>query len=96
MWPLDWPYSVKASHWFNSLEHLQTRDLGLKLSDHTTDSERARGQDFKAFTSTPEKAGLRWCSRAVNDKPTKELPAAPGPEQQEPPPPKWGPKHGSW
>lgn len=25
MWPLDWPNSVKASHWFSSLEHLGDR-----------------------------------------------------------------------
>lgn len=23
MWPLDWPYSVKGSHWFSSLEQLR-------------------------------------------------------------------------
>lgn len=25
VWPLDWPYSVSASHWFSSLEQLEQR-----------------------------------------------------------------------
>lgn len=32
---MDWPYSVKASHWFSSLEHLETKDRP-KLSDFKT------------------------------------------------------------
>lgn len=52
---MDWPYSVKASHWFSSLEHLETKDRP-ELSDFKLLPLHRKEKMFPPI----EKGGLLW------------------------------------